>query len=83
MTREVPIDAASGFVILSWRSGEDGLSLRVRGQSEEVHLVCRCGRSHWIVRENFSDGRAMLVVTCHNCGTRAAFPRESMSLPRA
>ena len=83
MTREVPIDGASGFVILSWRSGEDGLSLRVRGQSEEVHLVCRCGRRHWIVREVSSDRSATLVVTCHNCGTRATFSREPWSLPTA
>ncbi len=83
MTRDVPIDSARGFVVLGWRSSEGGLSLRIRGQSEETRLVCRCGRRHWIVREVSSDRSATLVVTCHNCGTRATFSREPMSLSTA
>jgi RNase P subunit RPR2 len=83
MTREVPIDEAEGFFVLRWHSGEDGLSLRVRGQNEEVRPVCRCGRRHWIVREGFFGGRATLVITCHNCGTRAAFPMEVVNLSTA
>jgi len=81
MFRDVPIAATRGIVVLSWRSREDGLTLRVRGQNEELRLVCTCGRSHWVVREYFADGAASLVVTCHSCGTRGAFTLEGVSLP--
>ncbi len=81
MPRDVPIDAARGIVVMGWHSREDGLSLRVRGQNEEVRLVCRCGRSHWVVREHFANGAASLLVTCHSCGTRGTFPLEGVSLP--
>jgi hypothetical protein len=81
MPRDVGIDAARGIVVLGWRSGEDGLWLRVRGQKDEVRLVCRCGRSHWVVRELFADGTASLMVTCHSCGTRGSFTLEGVTLP--
>jgi len=81
MIRDVPIDAAHGIVIQRWRSTEDGLFLRARGQPEEVRLVCRCGRSHWIVREQFAAGSASLIVTCHACGTRGSFLMEGVTLP--
>ena len=81
MTRDVRIDAAQGIVVLGWRSGEAGLSLRVRGQNEDIRLVCRCGRSHWLVRERFSVGSAYLSVTCHGCGTQGTFVLEGVSLP--
>ena len=79
--REVRIDAADGIVVQRWRSTEDGLFLRARGRPEEVRLVCRCGRSHWIVREQFAVGSASLIVTCHTCGTRGSFLMESVTLP--
>jgi hypothetical protein len=79
--REVRIDAAHGIVVQRWRSTEDGLFLRARGQPEEVRLVCRCGRSHWIVREHFAIESASLIVTCHTCGTRGSFLMESVTLP--
>ncbi len=79
--RDVRIDAAHGIVVQGWRSAEDGLFLRARGQPEEVRLVCRCGRSHWIVREQFAIGSASLIVTCHTCGTRGSFLMEGVALP--
>ena len=79
--RDVRIDAAPGIVVQRWRSTEDGLFLRARGQSEDVRLVCRCGRSHWIVREQFAVGSASLIVTCHTCGTRGSFLMEGVTLP--
>lgn len=81
MTQEIPLDSAQGMVVAGWRSGENGLSLRVRGQKEDIRLVCRCGRSHWLVREQFSGGEASLAVTCHGCGTRGTFVLEGVSLP--
>lgn len=81
MTRDVRIDAADGIVVIGWRSLADGLFLRIRAQSDEVRLVCRCGRSHWVVRENFSGKTASLVVLCHHCGTRGSFVLEGVSLP--
>ena len=79
--REVRIDAGLGMVVQRWRSTEDGLFLRARGQPDEVRLVCVCGRSHWIVRERFGDGTASLLVTCHTCGTRGSFLMEGVTLP--
>lgn len=81
MTRDVRIDSAPGTIVLGWKSGAEGLFLRVRGQDEEVRLVCRCDRSHWLVREQFSGGIASLSVTCHSCGTRGTFVMEGVRLP--
>ncbi len=81
MPRDVPIEAAQGIVVLGWKAAEDGLFLRLRGQTEDVRLVCHCGRSHWVLRENFSGGSAFLNVMCHNCGQRGSFVLEGVSLP--
>jgi hypothetical protein len=81
IVRDVRIEAAGGIVVQSWRSAEDGLFLLVRGQEGEVRLVCRCGRSHWIVREQFAPGTASLIVTCHTCGTRGSFVLDGVTLP--
>src|SRR2546428_10506989 len=79
--REVRIDAAYGIVVQGWRSAEDGLFLRARGQPEEVRLVCVCRRRHWIVREQFAVESASLILTGHNCGTRGSFLMEGVTLP--
>lgn len=71
MPRDVRLDEALGRIVLGWRSSVEGLLLRVDG--DEVRLVCRCGRSHWIVHENTMGDGASLVLVCHHCGTRAAF----------
>ena len=81
MNRDVRIESSPGIIVLGWKSGADGLLLRVRGQHEEVRLVCRCGRGHWLVREKFSGGIASLSVTCHSCGTRGTFVMEGVTLP--
>ena len=79
--REVRVDAAPGLVVQRWWSTEDGLFLRARGQPDEVRLVCVCGRSHWIVREQFGIETTSLLVTCHTCGTRGSFLMEGVTLP--
>ncbi len=81
MVRDLRYDAAPGMVILGWKSMEDGLHLRVRGSDDHVRLQCHCGRCHWLVREQFSGGRALLLLTCHSCGQRASFAMEDVSLP--
>ena len=81
MNRDVRIDSASGIIVLGRKSGAEGLFLRVRGHAEDVRLVCRCGRSHWLVREQFSGGIVSLSVTCHSCGTRGTFVMEDVKLP--
>ena len=81
MPRDVQIDRARGSIVLGWKSSEDGLFLRVRGQTEDVRVVCLCGRSHWIVRETFSENGVSLVLTCHHCGNRGNFLMEGVSLP--
>ncbi|HEX9340840.1 MAG TPA: hypothetical protein VF992_06695 [Thermoplasmata archaeon] len=81
MVRDVRYDATPSMVVQRWRSAEDGLRLQVRGSDDEFRLQCRCGRCHWIIREQFSDGKALLLLTCHNCGTRATFAMEGVTLP--
>ena len=81
MVRDVRYDAAPSMVILGWKSLEDGLHLRVRGVDDDVRVECHCGRFHWIVREQFSGGRALLLLTCHNCGQRVSFVIEGVRLP--
>ena len=81
MPRDVRIDAAQGIVVVGWKSLEAGLLLGVRGQNEDVRLVCLCARSHWLVRDYFSGEGASLLVTCHHCGQRGTFVLEGVSLP--
>jgi len=83
MVRDVPVEGSAGLVVLGWASGENGLNLRVRGQSEEVRLRCYCGRSHWIVREQFTDAGVRLLVSCHNCGVRSTYLMEGVGRPTA
>ncbi|HLB67325.1 MAG TPA: hypothetical protein VJN63_02425 [Thermoplasmata archaeon] len=82
MVLDVGIDDSSGIVVLAWRSGEQGLILHVRGQGDEVRLKCRCGRCHWIVREQFEDDRVQLLISCHTCGVRGTYVMEGAVLPR-
>src|SRR2546428_12311281 len=79
--RDVRVDAVPGVVVQRWRSTEDGLFLRARGQPDEVRLVCVCGRSHRIVWERFGDGTAPLLGTRHTCGTLRSLLAEGGTLP--
>ena len=81
MPRDLRIDAAQGIIVVRWKTAADGLFLRVRGQADDVRLVCRCGRSHWVVREQFMGGGASLVVRCHHCGSIGSFVLEGVRLP--
>jgi len=78
MARDLLIDAAAGTVVLSWKTTAEGLLLRVRGETDDVRLICRCGRRHWLVHEIDSEKGATLVLICHHCGTRGMFPMEGV-----
>ena len=81
--QEIPLPKTTGAVVTSWRLIEPSqLLLRIRGQSDEVRLLCVCGRCHWILRERFTPDAAMLLVTCHHCGTRGELLHEGARLPR-
>ncbi|TLZ85715.1 MAG: hypothetical protein E6K00_08095 [Methanobacteriota archaeon] len=80
MTRDVRIDSSQGILVRGWKSGSEGFLLQIRAHDEEVRLLCRCGRSHWLVREQFSGGVPSLSVTCHSCGTRGTFAMEGVKL---
>ena len=82
MTRDLRLDAVQGRIVLAWHTDEDGLFLRFAAEETDVRLVCRCGRSHWIVREYFPPAPATLAVTCHGCGTRGTFPLDVVRTPR-
>ncbi len=81
MARDVPFEDSLGFVIKAWRSTDEGLFLRVRGHQEEVRLVSRCGRCHWIVHEQYRSGGPKLVVTCHACGEQMTYALEGAAVP--
>lgn len=76
MVREMSVDGSEGLVVLGWRAAEDGLYFRARGEGDEIRLRCRCGRCHWIVREQPAGGAWSLRVSCHNCGVRTSFALE-------
>ena len=76
MVRDVPIEESLGLVVKGWRSTDEGLFLRVQGHQEEVRLVSRCGRCHWIVREQVRAGGRKLVVTCHACNEQMTYALE-------
>lgn len=79
--KEIDLNESRGLVVLAWRSGEDGLYLKARGQGEEIRLRCLCGRCHWIVRDQFVPEGARLVVSCHSCGRRMTYVLEGVGLP--
>ena len=84
MTKDVPISQVSGAVVTRWRVVDAvQLLLTIRGQTEEVRLVCQCGRTHWILREQYGAGPPRLLATCHNCGTKVQFVLEGARLPNA
>jgi hypothetical protein len=68
MGREISLESAPRVVVVAWRSGEDGLWLRLRGDADDVLLRCVCNRSHFIVREPFDHEGTYLFVSCHSCG---------------
>ena len=76
MVRDVPIEESQGLVVRGWRATEEGVFLRVRGHQEEVRLVSKCGRCHWIVHERYRADGPKLVVTCHGCGEQMAYVLE-------
>ena len=76
MVRDIPFAESMGLVVTHWRSTDEGLFLKVRGHQEEVRLVSRCGRCHWIVPEKFASGGPTLVVTCHACNEQMTYALE-------
>lgn len=83
MVRDVPIEESLGFVVSGWRSSDEGLFLKVRGHQEEVRLVSRCGRCHWIVHEQYRTGGPKLIVTCHACNEQMTYVLEGSATPSA
>lgn len=73
MVRDVPIEESLGLVVKGWRSTDEGLFLRVQGHQEEIRLISRCGRCHWIVHEQYRAGGPKLVVTCHGCNEQMTY----------
>lgn len=76
MVRDLKIEESLGAVVRGWRSTDEGLFLKVRGHQEEVRLVSRCGRCHWIVREQYRAEGPKLVVTCHGCNEQMTYAYE-------
>ncbi len=65
-----------GFVVKAWRSTDEGLFLKIRGHQEEVRIVSKCGRCHWIVHDQYRGGGPKLVATCHACGEQMTYTLE-------
>ena len=77
MPRDVPISQVAGAVVMSWHVVDHvQLLLALRGQADEIRLVCRCGRCHWIVREHHGAEPPKLLATCHACGTKVELDLE-------
>ncbi len=76
MVRDLKIEESLGLVVKGWRSTDEGLFLKVRGHQEEVRLVSRCGRYHWIVHEKYRADGPKLIVSCHGCGEQMTYAYE-------
>ncbi len=69
--RDVAVSELAGAVVTGWRVVDHiDLLLAIRGQPEEIRLLCRCERGHWIVRERPGERPPKFLATCHNCGNR-------------
>lgn len=78
MPRDIRIEELRSTIVIGWRTSEDGLLLRVPGETYEIRPVCTCGRSHWIVHESPVGGLATLVLVCHHCGNRASLAIDAI-----
>jgi hypothetical protein len=82
--RDVSVSQMAGAIVTKWRVEDHvRLLLSVRGQKDEVRLLCKCNRGHWIVLERVGEGGAQLRATCHNCGNRVELDLEGARLPNA
>ncbi len=81
MVRDLKIEESLGLIVKAWRSTDEGLFLKVRGHQEEVRLVSRCGRCHWIVREQYRAEGPKLTVTCHACNEQMTYKYEGSGSP--
>ncbi len=82
MGPDLPVADASNVSILTWKVVDGELHVRtVEGGLERV-LRCVCGRSHWIVETRIQDGRGVLAVKCHGCGTAATLPLPELKVVR-
>ncbi len=81
MVHDVRIEDSLGLVVRGWRTTDEGLFLRVRGHQDEVRLVSRCGRCHWIVHEQYRAAGPKLVVTCHACNEQMTYVLEGGASP--
>ncbi|MFQ6012158.1 MAG: hypothetical protein ACE5LS_00720 [Thermoplasmata archaeon] len=41
---------------------------------EEMTVVCRCERSHWLATVQEGETGLILTLVCHNCGSRFGLP---------
>ncbi|MFQ5986148.1 MAG: hypothetical protein ACE5KQ_02170 [Thermoplasmata archaeon] len=46
----------------------------VAEKGEEITIVCRCDRSHWLATVQEGESGAVLTLVCHNCGSRFGLP---------
>jgi hypothetical protein len=82
MAEDLSVSDAAGAVVTGWRVVDHvQLLLAIRGRPGEARLICLCGRCHWIVREHRGDDGAVLLATCHSCGTRLGLALEAQPLP--
>ena len=74
MVTDVTLAEAGRSPVVAWRVEDGALVLRFSGSTDERALRCNCGRHHWIVETRHADGRAILAVKCHGCGTTGTVP---------
>ena len=82
MGPDLPVADASNVSLVAWRVVEGELHVRAQGAEQDRVLRCVCGRSHWIVETRIQDGRGVLAVKCHGCGTAATLPLPELKIAR-
>lgn len=53
---------------------QEGALRLVGEEGEEMTVVCRCDRSHWLATVQAGEAGSVLTLVCHNCGSRFGLP---------
>lgn len=79
MLPEIGLSDVRGRSIDTWTVVEGHVLVTFPGDPQSRTLRCVCGRTHWTVETRTIDGRSILALRCHGCGTRV----ELLLVPRA
>ncbi len=63
-----------GEMRITQKHYREGTLRLVAEQGQELTVVCRCDRSHWLATVQEGETGPFLTLVCHNCGSRFGLP---------